>query len=311
MRALLMTLVVLCMSYLPYVLWIYDEIQHQQLAQQASRLISVPLVLIGTLALIFKLGGDLKSSNSSNSSNSSKPSNSLSLALICQLIVIYLVQGQVHRSIVETMGPSTRDWYILVFYCVSLSWMHRELLLGVYPKISMDDHLKTRLHQLLMINLFSLPLEPLLRRFDENFQELGANGAVKILKILDNLLGLGLNLRYYDRFTFYSDRFYLIINESCSGVNLLLSSGMFVFLLAVFIGISMRGTIYLFLIAMPLSMIFNMLRIALIFWLGHDQGVSVAMGPWHERSAYLSTFFLTLILMWIGQSRWLGGDNRT
>ena len=176
-------------------------------------------------------------------------------------------------------------------------------------KISMDDLLKTRLHQLLMINLFSLPLEPTLRHFDENFQEIGANGAVSFLKVLDQIFGLGLNLLYYDRFTFYSDRFYLIINESCSGVNLLLSSGIFVFLLAVFIGISMRGTIYLFLIAMPLSMIFNMIRISLIFWLGHYHGVGVAMGPWHERSAYLSTFCLTLILMWIGQSRWLAEDK--
>jgi exosortase/archaeosortase family protein len=314
---------IILITYIPYLLLIYDEIQHEQLAQQANRLLSIPLVLIGTLSLMINsyrsnnhtIHTEISSSTAHSPSRfpltipSLRSAPLLYLALIAQLISIDLVKAKVHERIAITTAPSGQDWYLLTLYCLSLTATHYQLLTTILPNLLTDRALKNRLNQLLMLNLFSLPLEPYLRRFDPNFQQLGADGAVYLLNGLDKLLDLGLNLRYYDRFTFYSDRFYLIINESCSGVNLLLSSGMFVFLLAVLIGISMRGMIYLFLLAIPLSMFFNMIRISLIFWLGHDQGVAVAMGPWHERSAYLSTFFLTLILMWIGQSRWLSEET--
>jgi exosortase/archaeosortase family protein len=321
-KSIYLTFMIILIIYIPYLLLIYDEIQHQQLAQQANRLLSVPLVLIGSLSLMinsYRFYGSNEHIISSpaqaqtaqaQTSPTFTPPLLLYFSLIAQLISIYLIKAQVYERIAITTGPSAKDWYLLTLYCLSLTATHHQLLTTILPNLLTDHALKTRLNQLLMLNLFSLPLEPSLRHFDPNFQQLGADGAVYLLNILDKIFDLGLNLRYSDQFTFYSDRFYLIINESCSGVNLLLSSGMFVFLLAVLMGISMRGTIYLFLLAIPLSMFFNMTRIALIFWLGHDQGVAVAMGPWHERSAYLSTFFLTLVLMWIGQSRWLSEENR-
>ena len=46
----------------------------------------------------------------------------------------------------------------------------------------------------------------------------------------------------------------------------------------------------------PLSIVFNGLRITIIFCLGHFGDQALATGPWHEGSAYIAQAFLFALI---------------
>ena len=138
--------------------------------------------------------------------------------------------------------------------------------------------------------LLALPWEPLLRRGDLIFQRLGADFAFSLLSLA------AYPVKYWNNFTFYSDRFYLIINETCSGVNLLLTVSAYVLVYGQLFRLTLSSQWRLLFWSWPLAFLFNGLRIAVIFLLGHHGGQALAMGPWHTWSAYLLLFPLFYLL---------------
>ena len=154
----------------------------------------------------------------------------------------------------------------------------------------------------LLSGLFALPVEAWLRHLDEPLQVMGAELGLWVMRRVSDALTLvgsdPISLKSWDSYTFYSPNFYLIINETCSGVNLLLSSALYAVGFAWVMRAGLKGALTLLVWALPLALLLNGVRIALIFALGHFGSVELAMGAWHEGSAYLTQLPLLVFLAW-------------
>lgn len=164
------------------------------------------------------------------------------------------------------------------------------------------EELSARLHFPLSIAVFGLPWEGVLRRCDEPLQRLSADIAVITLDLTDALSLSDTYVRYWDSFTIYSHQFYLIVNETCAGANLLLSMTLYALGFGWVMGVSLRRAWVLVLYIIPLSICFNGLRVAVIFLLGHAGSVELATGPWHEGSGYLCQVILFALIALINAS---------
>lgn len=158
----------------------------------------------------------------------------------------------------------------------------------------------------LLFGFFVLPLELWLRKGDQPLQRLGAElGAWIVLKLNQLSILWGeevIELSFWNPYTFYSSDFYLIINETCSGVNLLVSSILYTFGFTWITGGKPKTALCLMIWTLPLSIFFNACRIAMIFLLGHYGGVELAMGAWHEGSAYLMQIPMVMIIAYLSPS---------
>lgn len=146
---------------------------------------------------------------------------------------------------------------------------------------------------------FALPWELFLRELDLPLQIASARLAVFGLELA------GYPLRFWNAYTFYDDDFYLIVNETCSGMNMLMTLTMYTL---VFGWATLRGLVprtLLWLAALPIALLANGLRVAVIWLLGKHGGEALAMGPWHAGSAYLLFLpvFLALYLVAVGLRR--------
>ncbi|MEZ4468624.1 MAG: exosortase/archaeosortase family protein [bacterium] len=129
---------------------------------------------------------------------------------------------------------------------------------------------------------FALPWEYFLRaRLDVPLQIWSAD-------IAQLLLGLtGHPVRIWNDYTIYDARFYVIVNETCSGMNMLVTLAMYTLVFGWVAQPSLRARGLLFLLVLPLALLANGARVAGIHLMGLYGGVELAMGPWHTRSAYL------------------------
>ena len=166
-----------------------------------------------------------------------------------------------------------------------------------YPKA-----LSTQLSFPLAISLFSLPWEPFLRSFDVHLQALSADIAVFIIDLYDGCVSDRISVSYWDTYTFYSDAFYLIVNETCSGVNLLISMSLYAVGFSWVIGATPKRSLTLIAYLLPLCLLFNGVRVAAIFFMGHFGGEALAMGAWHEGSGYVCQLILFILLAQIHRS---------
>lgn len=129
---------------------------------------------------------------------------------------------------------------------------------------------------------FALPWESFLRGgFDLFLQEWTADIAHGLLTLA------GYPMRYWDAFTIYTFEFYVIVNETCSGMNMLVTLGMYTLLFGWVAQPGLRERIALLLLVFPLAMFANGVRVAVIYLMGHHGDQALAMGPWHYRTAYL------------------------
>jgi exosortase len=145
---------------------------------------------------------------------------------------------------------------------------------------------------------FTLPFEPFLYELiDTPLQEMTADVAVSVLGLF------GYETVYWNAHTFYSDTFYIIVDETCSGMNLLIT----LFMYALIFGWATRQTlthrISLFLCVVPLAICSNGVRVAAIYLLGFYGGESVATGFWHDGSGVLA-FLPTLVAIY-GLGEWM------
>ncbi len=133
----------------------------------------------------------------------------------------------------------------------------------------------------LYFSYFALPWELFLRELDQSLQILSAQFAVALLHVG------GYAPRFWNDYTFYDDDYYLIINETCSGMNMLVTLGMYTLVFGWATLRSLSGRATLLALVFPLAMTANALRIVAIFLMGKYGGDDLAMGPWHTGSAYL------------------------
>ncbi len=144
----------------------------------------------------------------------------------------------------------------------------------------------TRAKALLMpvlFGYFALPWEHFLRRtIDIPLQGWTADIALAFL----NLAGYG--VRYWDAYTIYTHEYYIIVNETCSGMNLLTTLTMYTLVFAWVAQPALRDRLKLLLLVVPVAMFANGVRVAMLYLMGHYGGNELAMGPWHDRSAYLT-----------------------
>lgn len=128
---------------------------------------------------------------------------------------------------------------------------------------------------------FALPFEHFLRDLDTPLQILSAELAVALLR------AGGYAIEWWNAYTFYDTDFYLIVNETCSGMNLLTTLGMYTLVFGWLTdGLWLRRVALLALVP-PLAMTINGLRVTVIWLMGKHGGEALAMGFWHTGSAYL------------------------
>lgn len=134
----------------------------------------------------------------------------------------------------------------------------------------------------LLFTGFALPWEYFLRFWIEiPLQEWSADIAVSLLR-----LG-GYPMRYWTSYTIYTNAYYVIVNETCSGMNMLVTLTMYTSVFAWFAQPVIRHRLYLMLLVVPISMLANGIRVGVIYLMGHYGGNELAMGFWHTGSAYI------------------------
>jgi exosortase len=130
--------------------------------------------------------------------------------------------------------------------------------------------------------LFALPWEHFVRGTIElSLQAWTADIAVWFLQLA------GYVVWYYNDHTIDSEPFYLIVNETCSGVNMLVALTMYTLIFAWLVQPRFRARFILIALVFPLAMLANGLRVLTIFLLGYYGGIEWADGFWHTGSAYL------------------------
>lgn len=154
---------------------------------------------------------------------------------------------------------------------------------------------------------FTLPFEPYLYEIlDTPLQEITADIAVSALALF------GYETTYWNAHTFYSDTFYIIVDETCSGMNLLVT----LFMYALIFGWATRRTLVqralLVMSVIPLALCSNGARVAAIYLLGFYGGEPLAKGAWHDGSGILA-FLPTLVVIYgLGElmGRWTARKTR-
>ena len=163
-------------------------------------------------------------------------------AVICSHLGYQLLSG----SMSDPQGLQYRLYGVLIegigLWGLWLLFLNERYPIGVSRQLSFP----------LAIALFSLPWEPFLRSFDVHLQALSADIAVFIIDIYDGLVSDKLSVAYLDAYTFYSDHFYLIVNETCSGVNLLISMSLYAVGFSWVIGATPRRSVTLVVSLLPL-----------------------------------------------------------
>lgn len=129
---------------------------------------------------------------------------------------------------------------------------------------------------------FALPWEYFLRDgLDAPLQGWTADIALWALRLA------GYPMRYWTADTIYSPAFYVIVNETCSGMNMLMTLSMYTLIYGWLVQPRMANRLVLLALVFPLAMLANGARVAVIYLLGHYGGVPAAEGFWHTGSAYV------------------------
>jgi exosortase/archaeosortase family protein len=314
-KALVLLISSLLILSAPFFFLIYEQASQNQLSSQGFSLLAIPTCLALLSYSLFRYQGDFSLINAFD-------------AKLNQVKDHALGTQQASASFIDRMRQRQSQLYLLIFLlccdCFCLLWMQWDMKLGlgqtwmseqqlffwiftlfsillpsyyllIHLVYQIEDHV---IDYPLLLLFLALPLEPMLRSHDLMLQRIGAEWAVSLLNFIALFpLDTDYHLSFINAYTFRSDRFYLIINESCSGVNLLLSNLIFVIALGYFFKLTRWRWLILVFASIPLSMFFNACRIAAIFWMGHFHGVELAMGPWHDRMAYLSSFGLALSVL--------------
>jgi exosortase len=149
---------------------------------------------------------------------------------------------------------------------------------------------------------FALPWEHFLRRsLDTPLQSWTADISFQLLSVA------GYPMRYWKDYTIWSDAYYVIVNETCSGMNMLVTLSMYTLIFGWIAQPSFRNRLLLLTLVVPLAMLANGVRVAVIYLLGHYGGREWADGFWHTGSAYvifLPVFWFLYVINGALTRRW-------
>ncbi|MFZ4735108.1 MAG: exosortase/archaeosortase family protein [Bradymonadia bacterium] len=128
---------------------------------------------------------------------------------------------------------------------------------------------------------FALPWEHFLADFDASLQRWSAVIAYETLHLA------GYPVTWWDEITIVDPDYWVVVNETCSGMNMLLTLGIYTL---VYGWVTQRVFVHrlvLLLLVPGLALLANGLRVAVILLLGKYGGDALAQGFWHTGSAYL------------------------
>ncbi len=244
----------LCLAAVPVIAWAgriwFDGI----LGGAAAALLSVPIaVVLGVLGhkRLFSDQGD-------------RPGADVSLGLLLLaygMVLLLCGAGDGALLLAGILLPAA----VWVWFWGSYGWSFAKVL--VFP---------------CSFSLFALPWEHFVRGTIElSLQAWTADIAVWFLRLA------GYVVWYHNDHTIDSDPFYLIVNETCSGVNMLVALTMYTLIFAWLVQPRMLGRFALLTLVFPLAMLANGLRVLTIFLLGYYGGLEWADGFWHTGSAYV------------------------
>ena len=103
----------------------------------------------------------------------------------------------------------------------------------------------------------------------------------------------------YDAYTIDSKPYYVIVNETCSGINMMVALLVYILVFGWLAQSKWQTRVAMVALVFPLAMLVNSLRVTCIYLLGYYGGVEWADGFWHTGSAYLlfiPIFFLIFVL---------------
>lgn len=143
--------------------------------------------------------------------------------------------------------------------------------------------------------VFCLPWEWALRGLDPALQRWSTVGAHGLMELA------GYEVSYWGEFGIHTPKYWVEVNETCSGINMLIT---FTFFAMVYGWASQRrwqGKVALLVITPALAIGANTLRVATILLLGHYGGDALAQGPWHYGSAYIVFLPMFGVLYWVGR----------
>ena len=184
------------------------------------------------------------------------------------------------------MGLSFHGPY---FGVVAFAW---PIWLLVLLECTFGSSLRKRLNFPVLFLWFALPMEPLFFDLvDTPLQEWTASIAVFLLN------SCGFAVKFWNAHTFYSDAFYIIVDETCSGMNLLVTLSMYALVFGWATQQRNAHRCYLVLSVLPLALISNGVRVGVIYLLGLYGGEELAKGGWHELSGVLA-FAPTLLVIY-------------
>ena len=136
---------------------------------------------------------------------------------------------------------------------------------------------------------FCLPFEPYLYdALDTPLQELTTDVAVVFLG------WIGHPVQYWNAHTFYTDEFYIIVDETCSGMNMIVTLSMYALIFGWVTRHPLVNRCWMVLSVLPLALLSNGLRVAAIYLLGIHGGEELAKGFWHDGSGVVA-FMPTLV----------------
>ena len=127
------------------------------------------------------------------------------------------------------------------------------------------------------------------------------------------LENMGYSVWYYNEYTIDSDPYYLIVNETCSGINMIVSLTMYTLIFCWAVQGHIKTRLSLMALIFPVAMLANGLRVTAIYLMGFYGGEELANGPWHTGSAYLIFlpifWFIFVAYQWL-ERRFRAADAR-
>ncbi|MFN3199042.1 MAG: exosortase/archaeosortase family protein [Bradymonadia bacterium] len=147
----------------------------------------------------------------------------------------------------------------------------------------------------MLVALFVLPWEWALRDLDPVLQRWSAQWAAWLLDVA------GYEGKVWEVFGVYTPRYWVVVNETCSGINMLITLTLFGLVFGWASQRTILGRVALQAIIPVMALGANALRIAIICLLGHYGGDALAMGPWHEGSAIIVFLPMFAVLYWVGR----------
>lgn len=128
---------------------------------------------------------------------------------------------------------------------------------------------------------FALPWEHFVRDVDGTLQRASAEVAYYALTLA------GYSITWWDEVTLVEPDYWVVVNETCSGMNLMLTLSVYTLVYGWLTQRLFINRLWLLLLGAPLALLVNGLRVASILLLGKYGGDALAQGFWHTGGAYV------------------------